>query len=143
MWYSYNTVAGRVPKLCAAFSGCLLVARDNGGSYGLYLWNLPVPGDWRYADAVARNPSARAVDLWVIPQLHSVALVAELNQGAHSARLGVLENFGGDYSLYVWNAPLPGDLTQADAGARNPSLLGRDCWMIPAGNSAVALFSPR
>ncbi len=38
----------------------------------LYYFNAPVPGDWTYWDALARNPSPLALDLWIIPSGNDV-----------------------------------------------------------------------
>ena len=127
-------------------SDSLLVVRNEGGDYNLYLWNMPVPGDWTYGDALARNPDARAKDLWLIPRNDDISAVAGVDvDGAGNAydALAVMENNGGDYNFFVWNAPRPGDLTYWDAFARNPSAMARDMWLIPAGNNAVDMAAPR
>ena len=107
--------------------------RDQGGDYNLYLWNSPVPGDWTYWNAHARNPSALARDLWVIPQGDDASAMCGLDTtgDGDADSLLVVRNDGGDYLLYVWNMPAPGDWTYFDAMARNPSALARDFWVIP------------
>jgi len=117
----------------------LVVVRDVSGDYRLYLWNLPVPGDWTYADAVARNLVPRALDSWVIPQRDDIEYVTGVNRGNSFDELGVMEDYWGDYNLYIWNAPRPGDLTEAQALARNPSALARDLWIVPAGNDTAGM----
>ena len=117
----------------------LLVVRNVSSEYRVYVWNLPVPGDWTYADAVARNLVPRALDRWVIPQRDDVELVTGVNRGSGFDELVVMENYGGDYNLYLWNAPRPGDLLESQAIARNPSPLGRDFWIIPSANGDVGM----
>ncbi|MDP8248222.1 MAG: hypothetical protein P9M00_08805 [Candidatus Tritonobacter lacicola] len=124
-------------------SDSLLVVRNEGGDYNLYLFNMPREGDWSYDDAVARNPSPRARDFWSIPGHDDVALVAGVDSNLTSYdALGVVGNYGGDYNLYVWNVPQPGDWNYWDAVSRNPSPLARDLWSIPEGNNIAALASP-
>ena len=90
-------------------SDSLLVVRDEWGDYNVYLWNMPVEGDWTYFDAIARNPSAQARDLWSIPRRDDIILVTGISRGSSSFdELGVMENFSGDQNFYVWNAPRPG-----------------------------------
>ena len=124
-------------------SDSLLVARNEGGDYNVYLWNMPVPGDWTYWDAVARNPSPRARDFWSIPRYNGISYLAGINRGVGAPdQLGVMENDGGDNNFYVWSAPRPGDWTYWDAAARNASPLARDLWQIPAGNNTVGITAP-
>jgi len=120
----------------------LLVVRNNGGDYLLYVWNMPVAGDWTYFDAMARNPSALARDFWVIPQRNDIEQVVGISRGGPD-ELGVMENYVGDYGFYVWTAPEPGDQTYWDAQARNPSPLARDLWKIPEGNDTMDIAAPR
>jgi len=124
-------------------SDSLLVVRNEGGDYNVYLWNMPMPGDWTYWDAVARNPSPRARDLWVIPYRNDIAQVSGVNRGVSPDELAVMENYGGDYNFYMWNAPSPGDWIYWDATARNPSPFARDFWMIPSGNDTVDMAAPQ
>ncbi|MDP8248086.1 MAG: PQQ-binding-like beta-propeller repeat protein [Candidatus Tritonobacter lacicola] len=119
----------------------LLVVRNDGGDYLLYVWNMPLAGDWTYNDALARNPSALARDFWVIPQRNDIEQVVGIGRGAPD-ELGVIENYVGDYGFYVWNAPEPGDWTYWDAASRNPSPLARDLWKIPEGNDTVGVAAP-
>ena len=121
----------------------ILVVRNEYGDYNVYLWNMPVPGDWTYCDAVARNPSPRARDLWVIPHRNDIAQVAGVNRGAFPDELSVMEDGGGDNNFYIWNIPAPGDWTYWDAQARNPSPLSRDLWKIPEGNDTVGVAAPQ
>jgi len=124
-------------------SDSILVARNEGGDYNVYLWNMPVPGDWTYWDAVARNPSPRARDFWSIPRHSDMEYLAGVNRGVGAPdQLGVMENDGGYYNFYVWSAPRPGDWTYWDAAARNASPLARDLWQIPAGNNTVGITAP-
>lgn len=117
----------------------LLVVRDVAGKQIAYLWNIPVPGDWTYADALWRNLLPRAVDGWAITRRDSIDLVTGLGSEAGYDELGVLESYRGDYNLYIWNTPRPGDLTEGDALARNPLPRARDLWAIPAGNNAIGM----
>jgi len=123
-------------------SDSLLVVRNTSGDYNVYLWNMPVAGDWTYADAVSRNPSPLARDFWIIPWRNDILCVAGVNNGASFDELGVMENLYGDHNFYVWNAPRPGDATYWDAFARNPSALARDLWQIPLQNNTFAVGAP-
>ena len=124
-------------------SDSLLVVRNNGGDYNLYLWNMPAAGDWTYFDAIARNPSALARDFWIIPQRNDIAQVSGIGFGGPSDELSVMEDDAGDYNLYIWNALVPGDWTYWDAASRNPSPMSRDLWKIPEGDDAVGVAAPR
>ena len=90
----------------------------------------------------ARNPSAMAMDLWVIPQRDDIKGVTGISRGAVPDELGVMENYDGDYAFYIWNVPIAGDVTQGQAQARNPSALALDAWQIPAGNNTVDMAAP-
>jgi len=117
----------------------LAVVRNVSGDYSVYLWNLPAPGDWTYSDAVARNLVPRALDGWVITQRDDIEYVTGVNRGNSFDELGVMEDYWGDYNLYIWNAPRPGDLTEVQALARNPSALARDLWIVPADNDTSGM----
>ena len=119
----------------------ILVVRNEYGDYNVYLWNMPQPGDWTYADAMARNPSPFARDFWIIPQRDDIVDVAETGGGA-AGELSVMEDNAGDYAFYIWNAPVAGDWTYWNALARNPSPLARDFWQVPAGNNTVGVAAP-
>ena len=135
-------------------SDSLVVVRNAGGSYLLYLWNLPQAGDWTYWDALSRNPSPLARDFWVVPQRQAIADVAGIDMpdllgptvrsnglGAEDV-LSVMENDSGDYAFYLWNSPVPGDWTYWDAISRNPSPRARDLWQIPAGDNTLGMAAP-
>ncbi|MDP8249176.1 MAG: hypothetical protein P9M00_13635, partial [Candidatus Tritonobacter lacicola] len=135
-------------------SDSLLVLKDEWGDYNLYLWNMPATGDWTYWDAVARNPSPLARDLWMIPSSNDLLLITGINRGSTFDELGVFVDVGGDHDLYkwndggdqnfyLWNAPRPGDWTYWNAAARNPSPLARDLWIIPSNNNIFAISAPR
>jgi hypothetical protein len=137
-------------------SDSLVVVRNDGGDYLVYLWNMPQAGDWTYWDAVSRNPSPLARDFWVIPQRNDIADVAGIASpllaaplsgrgidGGMEDRLATVENAAGDFNFYLWNAPITGDWTRWDAVSRNPSPLARDFWQIPAGNHTVGMAAPR
>ena len=120
----------------------LQVVRNQGGDYSVYLWNMLAPGDWTYWDAIARNPSARAKDLWVVPARNDIAQVVGVGRDSSPDELVVMENNGGDYNFYIWNTPVTGDWVYWDAVSRNPSPLVRDFWMTPSGNDTVDLAAP-
>ena len=125
-------------------SDSLLVVRNESGDYNVYLWNMPVPGDWTYWDAAARNPSPRARDFWSIPRYNDIGYLAGVNRGVGAPdQLAVVGNHGGDYNFYIWYAPRPGDWTYWDAAARNPSPFARDFWLIPSGNNVAAMAAPQ
>ena len=109
--------------------------------FNLFYYNSPAAGDWTYTDAIARNPSPLALDLWVIPSGNDVLGMAAADiDGDGSRELVVLKREGGaDINLYCYNNLVPGDLTYLDAIYRNPSPLARDLWMIPFQNDAVAI----
>ena len=44
-----------------------LLVRQASDDLNIYFWNSPVPGDWTYWDALARNPSPLSRDFWQIP----------------------------------------------------------------------------
>jgi hypothetical protein len=124
-------------------SDSLLVVRNEYGDDNVYLWNMPVPGDWTYWDAVSRNPSPLARDFWVIPQRDATVGVTGIQRGASIDELGVMENLDTDYNFYIWNVPIPGDWTYWDAAARNPSPLARDLWKIPSRGPSLFIAAPR
>ena len=116
------------------------VVREQG-SYTLYLWNLPVPGDWTYWDAAARNPSPIARDFWKVPfgMVAQGITALDADGGGSPDELVVLKESSGDQNLYVYNTPAAGDWNYWDSAARNPSPLARDFWVIPSGNDAAAV----
>ena len=108
---------------------------EDSPDHNLYLFDSPVPGDWTYWDAASRNPSPFARDLWMIPGDNDTALIAD----GGISRIASLRNQGGDFNLYLYNSPIPGDWNYWDAASRNPSPRARDLWTIPHGNDAVAM----
>ncbi|MDP8247213.1 MAG: S41 family peptidase [Candidatus Tritonobacter lacicola] len=120
-------------------SDSLVVVRNDDGNFPVSLWNLPEAGDWTYWDAMSRNPSAMAFDAWAIPKRNDLSLVTGIHRGMAPDDLGVMEDFGGDFNFYIWNAPVHGDVTQSQATARNPSPLARDFWCVPLGNDTVGM----
>ena len=125
-------------------SDSLLVVREGSdGGQRLYIWNMPVPGDWTYRDSVGRNLVPLAVDGWAIPQRGGMKFVTGMSSGRKHDDLCVMENNDGDYNIYTWIAPQSGDLTMDEALARNPSARARDLWLIPAGNNVVGMSAIR
>ena len=122
-------------------SDSLLLVRNEQGDHNVYVWNMPVEGDWTYWDALARNPAPIARDFWSIPQGNDIMDIVGIHTGAFD-KLGVMEDSAGDYNFYIWNAPRPGDLTWWDAEFRNPSPLARDFWLIPMGDNTVDMAAP-
>ena len=118
-----------------------LLKKEGAGDVNLYLYNSPLPGDWTYWDAKARNPSALARDMWIIPAGNDAVGIAALDVTKDGRKeLAILKKEGaGDVNLYIYNCPLPGDRTYWDALSRNPAPLARDMWIIPSGNDAIAL----
>ena len=112
------------------------VLRDAGGDMNLYLYAWPLPGDWTYWDADARNPSPLARDLWLVPAGDDVAAIAPIDSDGDGVdELAVVrEENAGDYNFYLYRCPKPGDWTYWDAYLRNPSPLARDLWILPSGN---------
>ena len=107
----------------------------------LYVYNNLVEGDWIYWDCFARNPSALARDMWLMPAGNdAIGLTAVDADNDGKEDLAILKKEGaGDVNLYYYNALVPGDWIYWDAFARNPSALARDLWIIPVGNDAIAL----
>ena len=123
-------------------SDSLLVVRNQSGTYGAYLWNMPAAGDYTYWDSLARNPSPLARDFWAIPPRDDIEYMSGIGSESVPDNLGVLENLGGDYNFYLWNMPVAGDWVYWDSAARNPSPLARDFWMIPSGNNMLGMAAP-
>ena len=107
--------------------------KDQGGDYNFYLYNSPYPGDWTYWDAITRNPSPLARDLWIIPNDNDAIAMCGLDTtgDGETDSLVVVRNEWGDHNVYLWNMPASGDWTYWDAVSRNPSPLARDFWSIP------------
>ena len=128
-----------------ADSKLAIVRREGVNDQNLYVYNNLLPGDWRYWDCYARNPSPLARDLWVIPAGNGASCLAAIdadNDG--SDELAVVKEGGpAGFILYYYNAPLPGDWTYWDAIARNPSPLAMDAWSIPSGGEIAAITAAR
>ena len=118
-----------------------LLVRQASDDLNVYFWNAPVPGDWTYWDALARNPSPAARDFWQIPVGNDgIGLTSIDLDSSGREEIGILvEQEAGDLNIYFWNAPVEGDWTRWDALARNPSPLARDFWQIPIGNDGIGL----
>jgi len=112
----------------------VLKADQGGIDRNIYLYNVPVPGDWTYWDAEARNPSELARDFWQIPMGNNAVLAAD-----GGSCIAAMKDDGGDYNLYLYESPYPGDWVYWDAYSRNPSPLARDFWVIPQGDDAAAM----
>ena len=118
----------------------LYVMKEEGmNDVNLYLYNSIVGGDWTYWNAISRNPSPVARDLWVVPVGNDAIGIASVDiTGGAPEELAILKKEGaGDMNLYYYNALIPGDWTYWDAISRNPSPIARDFWAIPVGNDAV------
>ena len=122
-----------------------IIRRDGADDLNLYLYNNLLKGDWTYWDAVSRNPSALARDLWIIPSGNNAAGMAAVYAGGgwEYRELAIFKEESGDSNLYYYSVPVAGDWTYWDARARNPSPLARDLWVIPAGNDTVSIAAPR
>ncbi|MDP8248014.1 MAG: PQQ-binding-like beta-propeller repeat protein [Candidatus Tritonobacter lacicola] len=122
-----------------------ILKKEGAGDVNLYLYRSPVEGDWTYWDALARNPSPLARDLWIIPAGNDTVAVSAFNVNAgETDSLAILKKTaGGDVNLYYYNCPKAGDWTYWDALARNPSPLARDLWIIPSGNDSAGITAVR
>ena len=123
----------------------LLVLRETHGDQNLYMWNVPAVGDWTFLQAIARNPSPSARDLWGIPHGNSATLMtcANVIGGEDRDEIIIMKNRDGDHNLFVYNGLRPGDTKFWDSLARNPSPLARDLWIIPVDNNATGMTAPR
>ena len=125
--------------------GLAILKKEGEGDVNLYVYRNLVEGDWSYWDAVSRNPSPLAKDLWIIPSGNdAIGITAIDMDGDGVDDLSVLKKEGaGDVNLYYYNALLTGDWGYWDALARNPSTLAQDLWIIPTGNDAVGITAIR
>ena len=116
-----------------------LLVREGADDLNIYFWNAPVAGDWTRWDALARNPSAVAKDLWQIPVgNYAVGITSvDLNKDGKEELGIIVREYNEDLNIYFWNAPVAGDWTRWDALARNPSAVARDLWQIPVGNEVI------
>jgi len=121
--------------------GLAILKKEGAGDVNLYVYNNLVEGDRTYWDCFARNPSALARDMWLMPAGNdAIGLTAIDADNDGKEDLAILKKEGaGDVNLYYYNALVPGDWLYWDAVARNPSALARDLWVIPVGNDAIAL----
>lgn len=121
----------------------IAVVKKDSTDQNLYIYDRPVIDDLTQTQAVARNPSPLAQDLWVIPDGNNIEYIADggnLHGLPHGqSLLAVIKKTGTDQNLYLYNCPLIGDYTYWDATARNPSFVSRDLWVIPDGNNIVAV----
>jgi len=122
-----------------------MLKKEGAGDVNLYFYNLPRPGDWTYWDAIARNPSPLARDLWLLPTGNDAVGIIAIDMNLDGTdELGILKQEGvGDLNLYFYNSLVPGDWTYWDAFARNPTPLARDLWLIPIGNTAAGIGAVR
>lgn len=133
-----NTIALSCVSLDAdPIEDAIATVRNEGGNHNIYLWNLPVPGDWSYWDADSRNPSPLARDLWTVPSGNDVAMISPVNSWGE--RLAVIKQTESDLNLYTYNVPAAGDWSYWDSISRNPSPMARDFWVIPGGNDTTAI----
>jgi len=116
------------------------ISKEYSSVYRLYGYNVPVPGDWTYDDADERNPAVLTQDKWVIPDNTPVA-ITEIDCDADGEQeiLVVNETGAGDQNLYIYEVPMVGDITQAQAQARNPTALARDYWIITGGDNILSI----
>ncbi len=117
-----------------------ILKKEGAGDMNLYYYNALVAGDWTYWDAISRNPSPLARDLWVIPVGNDAVGITTINVDGVDKELAIIREEGvADLNLYVYNNLVAGDWTYWNAIARNPSPLARDLWVMPAGNDAIGL----
>ena len=119
-----------------------VLKRHENGDQNIYFYNTARPGDWSFGEALSRNPSAAAVDLWLIPSGNNVSHIAAIDTDADdTSEFAVLRvDNGDDPNIYIYSAPAYGERTYGAACARNPSPLARDFWVIPEGD-IVAMAS--
>jgi len=136
-----NDAIGLTDIGIGAGRGLAILKKEGAGDVNLYVYNNLVEGDWSYWDCFARNPSALARDMWLMPAGNdAIGLTAIDADNDGKEDLAILKKEGaGDVNLYYYNALVPGDWLYWDAVARNPSALARDLWVIPVGNDAIAL----
>ena len=131
------------PVKCSEERGLFLMKADKGYDYNLYLYNDLHVGDTTYWDAITRNPSPIARDLWVIPggnDTIGMTLVAMKDaDGRDINALAVMKNQGGDQNIYLYNTIVADDWSYWDAISRNPSPIARDLWIIPQGDNTSLL----
>ena len=148
-YYVYSSPAiGAGGELCIGGSGdvyCFqvpdslaILVREGASDLNIYFWNTPADSDWTRWDAMARNPSPLARDLWQIPIGNDGIGVTSIDIGSDDLAL-LVRQASNDLNIYFWNAPVAGDWTYWDALARNPSPLARDFWQIPIGNDGIGL----
>ena len=120
----------------------LAVMKSSSGNHTLYIYNTPMRTDITQAAAQARNSAnGLAYDTWVITggnDTVDIAEVGDVNDDGFED-LATIVNDEGSLELYLWNAPLPGDNTYAEALLRNPSPLARDFWNIPSGDDLICI----
>ena len=123
----------------------VILKKEEMGDVNIYYYNSLVDGDWTYWDAIARNPSPMARDLWVMPSSNDVIDLTAIDAyGDGNNELVILKREGaGDVNIYYYNSLVPGDWTYWDAIARNPSPYAEDFWIIPVGNDAVGITAIR
>ena len=116
-----------------------ILKKEGAGDVNLYYYKSLVDGDRTYWDCDARNPSAYARDMWIIPTGND-AIGMTAAAGAIADRLCVMKKEGaGDVNLYLYNSIVGGDWTYWDCDARNPSSVARDLWIMPVGNDAIGI----
>ena len=101
----------------------------------------PAPGDWSYWDAAARNPSAFARDLWIIPLVNGVACMTSSSSPVSAGLFALKAEGEGASGLFLYNCPAVGDWTYWDAFSRNPSPIARDLWVMGAASAPVGIAS--
>ena len=124
-----------------------VMRKEAGIDYNLYIYNSPARGDFTYDAAWSRNIVPIAHDKWFIPQGNDAVALAgvDLDGDFSNDGLAAMRNQSGDYNLYIWKIPEPGDWFYSQAEARQNGYGGpgtpqaRDFWLIPAGNNIVAM----
>jgi len=119
----------------------MVVKREGINDLNVYMYNNPVEGDWTYWDAIARNPSPLARDLWVLPAGNNIKGVTAIDaDGDGTDELAIFKEQGADdIDIYYYNALVPGDWTYWDCIARNPSPLARDLWFVPDADDILGV----
>ena len=128
----------------------LALMKNEGGDQNLYIYNSILPGDWTYWDAIARNPSPIARDLWIVPEGNNTSLMTRTENSEDGIdELVIMKNTWGGQKFYIYNAPRFGDWTYTDAFLRNWNganlqfYLAFDEWMIPRYNNVTAMAGMR
>ncbi|MDP8247379.1 MAG: PKD domain-containing protein [Candidatus Tritonobacter lacicola] len=128
----------------------LALMKNEGGDQNLYIYNSILPGDWTYWDAIARNPSPIARDLWIVPEGNNTSLMTRTENSTDGIdELVIMKNTWGGQELYIYNALRFGDWTYTDSFLRNFNMaigqfyISRDTWFIPRDSNVTAMAGMR